>query len=146
MITTLLLIFNSMQIYGIWGDENGDDDDKSLVGEASISLATACFGRGMTGGSGHDDNDVLFIAFTGPDAVPGADGADWAAGSYDDFAQSIEGLGDKLVQRIGGSGDYDTRNSSSGSRTAARPSVLHAGKRSHGHRGGHGIKHRHVAH
>jgi hypothetical protein len=32
------------QVYGIWGDTNGDDGDEAMVGEASISLATACFG------------------------------------------------------------------------------------------------------
>lgn len=73
-----------------------------MVGEASISLATACFGEGVNGNSGHDGTDVLYIAFTGSDAVPGASGADWGAESYDDFAKSIQEFGDKLVKRIGG--------------------------------------------
>ena len=98
-----------MQIYGIWGDTNGDDGPQAMVGEASISLATACFGKSaVNGNSGHDDNDVLFIAFPGHDAVPGKSGAKWHAGSYDEFAGSIAGLGDKLIQRIGGGGGGGT--------------------------------------
>lgn len=90
--------------YGVWGDMNGDDGDFPMVGEASIALATACYGKGMTGDSGHDDNDVLYIAFPGADAVPGADGAAWSAQNFDDFEASISALGDKLVQRLGGNG------------------------------------------
>lgn len=54
----------------------------------------------MTGDNGHDPDDVLYIAFTGGDAVPGKNGADWAAKNYDDFESSIQGLGDELIQRI----------------------------------------------
>ena len=72
-----------------------------MVGEASISLATACYGTGVNGNAGHDQADVLYIAFTGSDAVPGANGADWGADNYDDFAASISALGDKLIARIG---------------------------------------------
>jgi hypothetical protein len=99
------------QIYGIWGDENGDDENLPLVGEASISLATACFGDSMNGDNGHGENDVLYIAFIGKDAVPGAS-ANWSATSYDDFERSIQGLGDKLIKRIGASaaGNYITYN------------------------------------
>lgn len=56
----------------------------------------------MNGNNGRDENDVLYIAFPGKDAVPGPDGAKWDAGSFDEFESSIQGLGDKLVQRIGG--------------------------------------------
>lgn len=70
-----------------------------MVGEASISLATACFGKSMTGDNGHDQNDVLYIGFTGGDAVPGKN-ANWAAKNYADFESSIQDLGDKLIQRI----------------------------------------------
>lgn len=92
-----------------------------MVGEAAISLATACYGKkDINGNSGHDDPDVLYLAFTGKDAVPGADGAKWDATSYDEFEQSIESLGDKLVERIGpnstfsgGDGDKGDDDSSS---------------------------------
>lgn len=62
---------------------------------------------GTGSGTSHDEDDVLYIAFTGSDAVPGAKGADWAAGNFDDFHASLVALGDKLVQRIGGT---DTGN------------------------------------
>lgn len=75
-----------------------------MVGEAAISLATACFGDRMNGNFGHDDDDVLYIAFTGQDAVPGADGAKWNASTAVDFQKSITALGDELVERIGSAG------------------------------------------
>lgn len=89
-------------MYGVWGDTNGDDGSKPVLGEASIALATACFGKGMTGGNGHDATDVLYLAFVGDDAVPGADGAAWDAASYDEFEASIAALGDRLVAGVGG--------------------------------------------
>ena len=81
---------------------NGDDGDYPVVGEVSISLATACYGNGINGNSRHDEEDVLYIAFTGQEAVPGAAGANWAAKNYAEFQKSIEGLGDSLVARISG--------------------------------------------
>ncbi|RGP58888.1 glycoside hydrolase family 75 protein [Fusarium sporotrichioides] len=99
-LSLMAVVCGDKLIYGIWGDTNGDDYPKALVGEASISVATACFGKGINGDAGHDKNDVLYIAFTGKDAVPGANGAHWGAQTYNDFAQSIRGLGDKLIQRI----------------------------------------------
>ncbi|KAK3368382.1 glycoside hydrolase family 75 protein [Podospora didyma] len=100
-LSIIAVVCGEKLIYGIWGDENGDDGDKPMVGEASISLATACFGTGMNGNSGHDAADVLYIAFPGSDAVPGASGASWAATTYAKFESSIEALGDKLIARIG---------------------------------------------
>lgn len=35
----------------------------NLVGEASISLATACYGNYISGDSGHSETDVLYLAF-----------------------------------------------------------------------------------
>ncbi|KAM0812872.1 putative Endo-chitosanase [Seiridium cardinale] len=103
-LSLMAVVCGEKLIYGVWGDENGDDGAHPMVGEASISLATECFGKSINGNSGHDGNDVLYIAFTGPDAVPGADGADWGAKDTDTFAKSIQSFGDKLVQRIGASG------------------------------------------
>jgi chitosanase len=60
------------QFYGVWGDTNGD----TSVGEASISLATACFGSGITGDNGHSETDVLYLAFKGAQANIGKK-ADW---------------------------------------------------------------------
>lgn len=47
------------------------------MGEASISLAQHCFGNGVDENHAHDARDVLYIAFKGDAAVPGANGADW---------------------------------------------------------------------
>ncbi|KAH6651360.1 fungal chitosanase of glycosyl hydrolase group 75-domain-containing protein [Chaetomium tenue] len=87
-------------VYGVWGDTNGDDDEKPMVGEGSLALATACGGRGVTGGNGIDEDAVLFVGFTGDEAVPGPEGAAWDAADFDAFEKSIEGLGDRLVQRV----------------------------------------------
>jgi chitosanase len=60
-------------VYGIWGDTNGGTD----TGEASISLAEMCFpSEDITGNSGHDPNDVLYIGFTGT-LEGGAETYDW---------------------------------------------------------------------
>ncbi|KAI1777261.1 glycoside hydrolase family 75 protein [Hypoxylon cercidicola] len=99
-LSVMTVVCGDKLIYGVLGDENGDDGEKSVVGEASISLATACFGKSMTGDNGHDPDDVLYIAFTGSDAVFGKNGADWAAQNYEDFESSIRGLGDERIQRI----------------------------------------------
>ncbi|KAF4507811.1 hypothetical protein G6O67_004272 [Ophiocordyceps sinensis] len=101
-LSVMAVVCNNKLIYGIWGDTNGDDGEQAMVGEVSISLATACFGNGVNGNAGHDENDVLVMAFTGPDAVPGAKGAAWGATSHQQFGDSISRLGNKLIQRIGG--------------------------------------------
>nr|XP_036578656.1 fungal chitosanase [Colletotrichum truncatum]KAF6785988.1 fungal chitosanase [Colletotrichum truncatum] len=100
-LSLMAVVCNNKLVYGIWGDTNGDDGRQAMVGEASISLATACFGNGITGNSGHDENDVLYLAFTGDDAVPGASGANWSASTYEEFSNSITDLGNKLVERVG---------------------------------------------
>jgi len=116
----LIVQSDSFQFYGIWGDENGDDGPKAVIGEASISMATLCFGNSVNGNSGHSDNDVLYIAFTGKDAVPGASAA-WDADSATQFESSISSLGDKLIQRIGGGSGNSAPSSSS---TGSTPTTL----------------------
>lgn len=74
-----------------------------MIGETSLALATACFGDGMTGNNGYSGEDVLYIAFTGSDAVPGTS-ADWKANNYTQFEASIIDLGNTLIERIGSSG------------------------------------------
>ncbi|KAI3317433.1 chitosanase [Xylariaceae sp. AK1471] len=101
-LSVIAVVCGDKLVYGIWGDENGDDGDKAVIGESSISLATACFGTGITGDNGHEETDVLYIAFQGEDAVPGADGAKWNAANFAEFEASIEGLGDSLVAKISG--------------------------------------------
>lgn len=104
------------KIFGVWGDENGDDggSGQAMVGEAAISTATLCFGDSVTGDNGHTDLDVLYIAFNGMDAVPGAKGADWGATSPEDFQSSLESLGSTLLERIGSSGGGSGSSGGSG--------------------------------
>lgn len=72
-----------------------------MVGEASISLAKLCFpNEGLNGNKGHDETDVLYLAFPGQEAVPGAGGAEWNAGNAEAFEQSIKSLGDSLVAKL----------------------------------------------
>lgn len=61
-------------------------------------MGQLCFGDdAVDGNTGHTAHDVLYIAFEGTSAVPGAKGANWGAKSKEDFETSIKGLGDKLV-------------------------------------------------
>lgn len=66
------------KVYQIWGDTNGNDGP-SVVGEASISLATARYCKSVDGDAGIDGNEVLYISFPGADALPGAKEARWLA-------------------------------------------------------------------
>lgn len=54
----------------------------------------------MNANIGHAAADVLYVAFKGQVAVPGAKGADWAASSFQEFEASIQKLGEKLVSQI----------------------------------------------
>ncbi|KAK3395760.1 fungal chitosanase [Sordaria brevicollis] len=88
-------------VYGVWGDTNGSENGtKAMVGEASLALATACGGKEMSGRNGIDDEDVLYLAFTGQEAVPGREGARWDAAGFEEFERSVEELGERLVSRI----------------------------------------------
>lgn len=89
------------KVYGVWGDTNGDDDKDAMVGEASISLATACYGKnGIDGDHGHDKNDVLYIGFPGTVGDTVYKHATWAAKNFDDFESSIKAMGDDLVSKL----------------------------------------------
>ncbi|KAI1127166.1 chitosanase [Nemania abortiva] len=99
-LSVMAVVCGEKLIYGIWGDENGDDGPHAMIGEASISLATACFGTGITGDNGHEETDVLYIAFPGERAVPGANGAKWDAANFAEFEASIECLGNSLVSQL----------------------------------------------
>lgn len=96
-LSVIAVVCGDKLVYGIWGDTNGDDGPRAMVGEAAISIATECFGQRMAGDNGHSDTDVLYIAFAGEDAVPGAKGANWKANSFAEFEDSITKLGDSLV-------------------------------------------------
>ncbi|KZZ95553.1 glycoside hydrolase family 75 protein [Moelleriella libera RCEF 2490] len=93
-LSVMAVVCNNQVHYGVWGDTNGG----TSTGEASISLAKLCFPNdGLTGDNGHGPKDVLYLGFTGDEAVPGKNGANWKAGSTREFARSIKDLGDKLV-------------------------------------------------
>ncbi|KAL8656627.1 MAG: hypothetical protein Q9226_002609 [Calogaya cf. arnoldii] len=97
-LSVMAVVCGEKLIYGIWADTNGDDGPP-VVGEASISLATACFGKTINGNSGHDENDVLYVAFTGDDAVPGPR-TKWDAKNFAEFEDSIEEIGNRLIRRL----------------------------------------------
>ncbi|KKK16948.1 hypothetical protein ARAM_003763 [Aspergillus rambellii] len=95
-LSVMAVVCGGQLHYGIWGDTNGGD----LTGEASISLAKLCFpDQGISGDNGHTDDDVLYLGFTGSNAVPG-NNADWAAENAQAFEESIKGLGDQLVSSL----------------------------------------------
>lgn len=94
-LSVVAVVCGGQLFYGVWGDINGDDNGEPLVGEASLALATLCFGPEMNAHRGHEDADVLYIAFSGPQAVPR--NARWRARSTEAFEASIAPLGDALV-------------------------------------------------
>ncbi|PHH68142.1 hypothetical protein CDD80_221 [Ophiocordyceps camponoti-rufipedis] len=100
-LSVMAVVCGQRLVYGIWGDTNGDDGENPMVGEASISLATACYGDSVHGDRGHDENDVLYLAFPGEAAVPGPDGAAWNASDSQEFERSLEPIGHRLVSGIG---------------------------------------------
>lgn len=71
-----------------------------MVGEASISLATACFGHGANVNSGHDKNDVLYIAFPGSKSETVPHHSAWSAKRVEEFETSISDLEDQLISRL----------------------------------------------
>jgi hypothetical protein len=83
-----------------YGETRTETTARHWWARASIALATACYGISVNGSSGHDENDVLYIAFPGADAVPGKNGAEWDAQHYSAFESSIQALGNKLVARV----------------------------------------------
>ncbi|KAH8901052.1 family 75 glycoside hydrolase [Thozetella sp. PMI_491] len=122
-LSIMAVVCGDKMFYGIWGDENGDDGDHPMVGEASISMATACYGTTVNGDAGHDENDVLYIAFPGSKAVPGANGAKWSASSFTEFHNSIQSLGDSLVAGIGGTTTTPRSSTTSTASTAKTSST-----------------------
>ncbi|KAJ3499360.1 hypothetical protein NLG97_g387 [Lecanicillium saksenae] len=105
-LSIVAVVCGDKLLYGVWGDTNGDDGPP-LIGEVSDSLGRACYGDDVDGNAAHDDNDVLYIAFAGKDAVPGASGAKWNAKSFDEFEASLQAQGNKLIANIGSGGVGD---------------------------------------
>lgn len=98
-LSVMAIVCNNQLHYGVWGDTNGG----TSVGEASLALGKLCFpDDGLTGDNGHDENDVLYIGFTGSSAstVPGANGATWDTEDPATFEASLKTMGDKLVAQL----------------------------------------------
>ncbi|EFQ99833.1 chitosanase [Nannizzia gypsea CBS 118893] len=96
-LSVVAVVCNDILFYGVWGDTNGGTD----VGEASMSLAHACFpDEHLSGDNGHETHDVLYVAFMGKQAKPGAKGANWRASSFNAFETSLAHIGDTLVSKI----------------------------------------------
>ena len=70
------------------------------MGEASISLATKCYGKSINGNNGHSGTDVLYIAFPGSIADTVKKRADWAAQNLDDFEATILDTGNELIAKL----------------------------------------------
>ncbi|KAF3911300.1 hypothetical protein ABW21_db0202233 [Orbilia brochopaga] len=98
-LALVAVVCNNQLLYSVWGDTNGCDDD-DFTGEASISLAQMCFpNEGLNGNNGHEPHDVLYLAFTGPDAVVGPTNANWKAKSASDFQKSLRAFGDSILAK-----------------------------------------------
>ncbi|KAL4763780.1 glycoside hydrolase family 75 protein [Aspergillus foveolatus] len=62
------VICNNKMFYAVLGDTNGNKPQ--VTGEASWLLARSCFPENnLNGNRGHDEADVIYILFTGPEAV-----------------------------------------------------------------------------
>jgi hypothetical protein len=141
-LSVMAVVCGGKLFYGVWGDMNGDDGDDAMIGEASISLATACFGEDVNGNYGYNENDILYIGFPGVDAVPGADGAAWTAQNFAEFEASIAELGDSLIERIttrteepeDGGEDVDNGNDENGNDEGDSPDDVEESEESSGSR------------
>ncbi|GAA6059551.1 hypothetical protein JCM10212_000607 [Sporobolomyces blumeae] len=93
--------------FGIWADTNA----LGSMGEASVNLARICFGSGINGNAGHDEADVLYVAFAGSkaDTVPDGLGSD---------VDTIYTLGHKLVSGVFGGDGASPSSESTDSRFA----------------------------
>ena len=71
-----------------------------LISEARLSLAQACFPNDeIICDNGHDQTEVVYIAFTGDEAASGSN-VTWAAINFEDFEASITDLANSLVQNL----------------------------------------------
>lgn len=68
-------------------------------------MGNLCFpDDGLSGNNGHVEKDVMYIAFkngvNGLNTVPGRNGANWKAGSPQEFEDSVQELGQQLVAAL----------------------------------------------
>ncbi|KAF3290739.1 hypothetical protein TWF970_000005 [Orbilia oligospora] len=116
-LALVAVVCNNQLFYSVWGDTNGCDDN-NFTGEASISLAQLCFpNEGLNGNKGHTAHDVLYLAFTGSDAVVGPSNANWKTKSASDFQNSLKTFGDSILTKKFGSTVPPTNPGNPGSGT-----------------------------
>ncbi|KAL4747086.1 fungal chitosanase of glycosyl hydrolase group 75-domain-containing protein [Aspergillus terricola var. indicus] len=90
------VICNGNMFYGILGDTNGDSPE--VTGEASWLMARTCFPtEGLSGATGHNDADVIYIVFLGEDAVLPASAMN---GKYITDFDTLREMGDALVNAL----------------------------------------------
>ncbi|KAA1477017.1 Chitosanase-domain-containing protein [Dentipellis sp. KUC8613] len=107
------IVCNKKIVYGIYGDQNGDDPQ--VIGEASIVLAQACFPDDkLSGDNGHTPLDVLYIVF-GSQVPKGV-------GKTTIDVDALKTLGDQqtslLVKALGGNGAAPTTGKTNGTKPA----------------------------
>ncbi|KAF2502450.1 glycoside hydrolase family 75 protein [Lophium mytilinum] len=95
-LSVVAVVCNGKMFYGVWGDTNGG----TSTGEAALSMGQLCFGDdAVNGNEGHDEANVLYVAFPGSDAVPGKSAA-WKAETEEEFEESLAAIGDKLIANL----------------------------------------------
>ncbi|KAJ2970506.1 hypothetical protein NQ176_g8153 [Zarea fungicola] len=99
-LSIMAVVCGDKLFYGVWGDGN-EDDGPASVGEASAILGRHCYGDTMDVFHSHLENDVLYIAFTGHHAATGVHGANWNATTFEEFQESLQAHGNRLISRIG---------------------------------------------
>lgn len=116
-LSVVAIVCNDKLLYGVWGDINGG----KVTGEASLSIGQMCFpNEGINGNTGHAEHDVLYVAFTGEEAVPGPS-ANWKAATREEFEESLTEVGDRLVAGLGGA---TSRLSEGGCETRLRKGTM----------------------
>ncbi len=95
-----ILMTSFLQFYGSRGDANGNDGARSVVREASLSIARPCFGDRVI--HGHGSPVVTYVAFKGNKTALGKDGAAWLAKSSEELQNDpkFNKLEDELLREV----------------------------------------------
>ncbi|KAK8117241.1 Endo-chitosanase [Apiospora kogelbergensis] len=99
-LSIVAVVCNDKLIFGLWADTNNDTVPQPLVGQLSVAMAKMCYGEhAVETQQPLDASDLLFLAFTGTQAVPGYFGADWGAETPEEFEKGLALLGNKLIRK-----------------------------------------------
>ncbi|PLB45331.1 hypothetical protein P170DRAFT_513354 [Aspergillus steynii IBT 23096] len=113
------VICNGKMYYGILGDSNGDTP--LVTGEASWLMARTCFpDDNLDGNKGHSDPDVIYIVFTGKDAVLPSSAINQ---NYITNFGTLRSMGNKLASDLVSSLALSEGNSSTSSVTSGTSST-----------------------